>query len=180
MDVYMPLSMSTTIRHNKIITTLMNRIFNRIETGELHALQEECSLVYWGRSTEPTSVGLVALDKIENLQKFKETTIEDLYFVQPDLMVFKANPYVENLRKTKTAGQPDLIIEVWSEGNSKQERDFKKYLYSTSDTTEHWYIEQDSNEVDCYLGKNKIDSQCLSNVLKSLGGLKFDLRRLAV
>ena len=180
MDIYMPMSMSTTVRHNKIVTTLMNRIFNRVESGEIHALQEECSLAYWGKNTEPTSVSLVAVKEIEDLQRFKEITIEDLYYVQPDMMVFKSNPYIENNRKTKTAGQPDLIIEVWSEGNSKQERDFKKYLYSTSDITEHWYIEQDSNEVDCYWGVNRLKNQSLADILHTRGGLEFDLRYLAV
>ena len=172
--------MSTTVRHNKIVTTLMNRIFNRVETGEIHALQEECSLVYCGKNSEPSSVSLVDIKEIEDLQRFKEIIIEDLYYVQPDLMVFKSNPYIENNRKTKTAGQPDLIVEVWSEGNLKNERDFKRYLYSTSDITEHWYIEQDSNEVVCYLGKNRLNNQYLFNVLSTRDGLKFDLRYLAI
>jgi hypothetical protein len=91
MDIYMPMSISTTVRHNKIVTTLMNRIFKDVESGELHALQEECSLVYWGKSTEPMSVSLVAVKEIEDLQRFTEITIEDLYYVQPDLMIFKSN-----------------------------------------------------------------------------------------
>jgi len=53
-------------------------------------------------------------------------------------------------------------------------------LYATSDITEHWYIEQDSNEVICYFGKNRIEGQFLSNILITRGGLKFDLRYLAV
>lgn len=178
MDIYMP--MSTTVRHNRITGTLIGRLLDEIENNKLHALSEECSLVHWGRISEPSSVGLVDIKKIENLKKFKETTIEDLYYVQPDLMVFKSNPYVENARRTKTAGQPDLIVEVWSDGNSREDRDFKKYLYSTSDATEHWYIEQDSNEVACYAGKARIDGQSLTDILFTRSGLKFDLRYLAI
>lgn len=178
MDIYMPLS--TTVRHNRITQTLIGRLLTAIENNELHALAEECSLVHWGRISEPSSICLVNIKEIENLQIFKETTIEDLYYVQPDLMVFKSNPYLENKRQTKTAGQPDLIVEVWSDGNSKSDRDFKKYLYSTSEITEHWYIEQDSNEVVCYLGSNRIENQYLSDILITRGGLKFDLRYLAI
>lgn len=178
MDIIMP--MSTTVRHNRIIQTLTGRLLDKIENNELHALSEECSLVHWGKISEPSSISLVDIKEIEDMQKFKEATIEDLYYVQPDLLVFKSNPYIENKRQTKTAGQPDLIVEVWSDGNSKSDRDFKKYLYSTSNITEHWYIEQDSNEVICYLGKSKLENQCLSNILVTRGGLKFDLRYLAI
>jgi len=178
MDIYMP--MSTTSRHNKIITTLISSVIELLRRREAHALSEECSLVYWGKNTEPTSVSLVNTDDIEDIQKFKESTIEDLYYVQPDIMIFKANPYIENKRQTKTAGQPDLIVEVWSDGNPKNERDFKKYLYSTSSVTEHWYIEQDSNEVACYFGNDRIGSQLLSNILLTRSGLEFDLRYLAI
>jgi Uma2 family endonuclease len=146
----------------------------------LHALSEECSLVHWGKITEPSSVRLVDVNKIEDLRKFAESTIEDLYYVQPDLMVFKSNLYVENKRQTKTAGQPDLVVEVWSDGNSKEDREFKQYLYSTSGITEHWYIEQDSNDVVCYLGKERLRDQSLTDILVSRRGLRFDLRYLAL
>jgi len=178
MDIFMP--MSTKVRHNRITTTLIGRLLNKIENNELHALSEECSLVHWGKFSEPSSISLVDIKKIENLKKFKKTTIEDLYYVQPDLLVFKSNPYIENIRQTKTAGQPDLIIEVWSDGNTKLDRDLKKYLYSTSDVTEHWYIEQDSNEVECYMGKERLPDQHLTNVLVTQKGLEFDLRYLAI
>ena len=178
MDMYMP--MSTTTRHNKITTTLISSVIDLLRKKEAHALSEECSLVYWGKNTEPTSVKLVNINEIEDMQKFTEIIIEDLYYVQPDIMIFKSNPYVENKRQTKTAGQPDLIVEVWSEGNLNSEKDFKKYLYSTSAITEHWYIEQDSNEVTCYLGRDRIEDQSLSDILVTRNELKFDLRYLAI
>ena len=177
MDIYMP--MSTTARHNQITTTLISSVIDLLRKKEAHALSEECSLVYWGKSTEPTSVSLIDLDEIENMQKFKEAVIEDLNYVQPDIMIFKANPYVENARQTRTAGQPDLIVEVWSDGNPQHEREFKKYLYATSEITEHWYIEQDSNEVTCYLGRGRMENQSLTDILLTRGGLAFDLRYLA-
>ena len=178
MDIFMP--MSTTVRHNRITQTLIGRLLDDIENKKLHALSEECSLVHWGKFAEPSSIKLVDIKRIENLENFKETTIEDLYYVQPDLMVFKLNPYIENKRQTKTAGQPDLIVEVWSDGNSKEDRELKKFLYSTSEITEHWYIEQNSNEVTCYFGQNRIQNQCLTDILATRNGLKFDLRYLAI
>ena len=178
MDIFMP--MSATVRHNKIIMNLIARLWNRIEKKELHALSEECSLVYWGSPFEISSLRLVNLSEIDDIQAFKDGVIEDLYCVQPDLMVFDLQPYAENKRQTKTAGQPDLIIEVWSDGNTKVDRDFKKFLYSTSDKTEHWYIEQDSNEVQCFLGQNSLPSQSLLNVLRTTNGIEFDLRAMAI
>jgi len=178
MDIFMP--MSTTARHNKIITTLMSSFIDLLRKKEAHALSEECSLVYWGQNAEPTTVSLVNINEIENMKKFKESIIEDLYYVQPDIMLFKSNPYVENTRQTRTAGQPDLVIEVWSDGNQKSEKDFKKFLYSTSNITEHWYIEQDSNEVSCHFGREKTENKSLTDILFTRDGLKFDLRYLAV
>ena len=178
MDIFMPIS--TTVRHNKIIMNLIARLWNRIEKKELHALSEECSLVYWGNPFEISSLRLVNLSEIDDIQAFKDGVIEDLYCVQTDLMVFALQPYAENKRQTKTAGQPDLLIEVWSDGNTKFDRDFKKYLYSTSAQTEQWYIEQDSNDVECYLGKERLLPQSLKKVLRTVNGIEFDLRYLAL
>ena len=178
MDIYMP--MSTTARHNRIAMTLSGTVLELLRKKEVHALSEECSLVYWGKKTEPTFLSLVNISEIEDPAKFKESVIEDLYYVQPDFMLFKNNPYIENKRQTKTAGQPDLIVEIWSDGNSKNDRAFLQNLYATSDITEHWYIEQDSNEVICYAGRNRIENQSLTDILATKGGLKFDLRYLAI
>ena len=178
MDIYMP--MSTTKRHNRIVTTLMNRIFNFVEIGEINALQEECALVYWGTKDLPAGFKLVDAKSIDNIDHFTDTTINELDYVRPDFVLFKSNPYVENKRQTRTAGQPDLIVEVWSENNTKNDKAFLQNLYATSDITEHWYIEQDSNEVVCYFGNNKIKTQYLSNILITREGLKFDLRYLSL
>ncbi len=178
MDAYMP--MSTTARHNKLSGTFFGVVLDLLRKREVHALQEECSLVYWGHKSEPTSLKLVNVLEVEDPVKFKESVIEDLYYVQPDFMLFKNNPYFENKRQTRTAGCPDLIVEIWSEGNTKNDRAFLQNLYATSEITEHWYIEQDSNEVECYVGKTKMQNQNLTDVLITRGGLKFDLRYLAI
>jgi len=178
MNIYMP--MATTIRHGEITGTLFSSVVDYIRKKEILALNEECALVHWGCKQKDDFKSLVDLNGIENHDLFAKTTINDLEYVQPDLVVFKNNVYLCNERKTRTAGFPDLIVEVWSESNSKAERDFKFNLYSNSPITEHWYIEQDSNEVVCYFGGYKIKNQFLTDILATRSGLKFDLRYLAI
>ena len=173
------MEMSTKLRHNKIACGFTVRAFPIVEQGA-SSMQEECSLVYWGKKGEPDFLKLVDLSEVKDINKFRKTTMNALYCVQPDFVLFHKNKYIENTESTRVAGLPDLIVEIWSDGNSNEEKLFKRSLYSTSDCTEHWYIEQDSNEVICYFGENKIESQFLSNVLITRGGLKFDLRYLVI
>jgi Uma2 family endonuclease len=163
-----------------MITTLIGKLFNLIEQQEIHVLQSDCALVYWGKRAESHNLMLVDIENPKHKSIFKESVINELSYVQPDFMLFQKNKYTENKWNTRTAGCPDLIIEIWSDGNTDEEKAFKKFLYSTSDKTEHWYIEQDSNEVTCFLGKNPLPAQSLSNILKTGNGIEFDLRRIAV
>ena len=172
--------MSTTIRHNKITRTLSNSIMELEKTQQVLALQEECALVHWGDKRKNDLIKLVNIAEIDNTDEFKKITINRLDYVMPDFVLFKNNPYLHNEYDTRTAGYPDLIIEVWSDGNDKAERQSKLNLYATSSVTEHWYIEQNSNEVICYLGNKKIENQSLLNVLVTRGELEFDLRYLAI
>ena len=177
MDNYM--YMGTTGRHRNLVTTLMNRIFNRVETGEFYASQEQCSLVFYGTKKSSDNFSLVDVKTIPDVKRFLEN-ITEMEHVEPDFILFKDNPYIENKKQTRTAGQPDLIVEVWSESNTQNDRAFLQNLYATSEITEHWYIEQDSNKVECYIGKKQIPDQCLTNILKTQKSLEFDLRYLAV
>jgi len=161
------------------VTTLMNRIFNRIESGELLAFQEQCPLVYFGTKELPAGFKLIDAESIKDAQRFLEN-ITELEHVKPDFMLFKNNAYLRNKKQTRTAGQPDLIVEVWSESNTDDDRAFLQNLYATSSITEHWYIEQDSNEVICYSGSNRLENQSLVNILVTRSGLEFDLRYLAI
>jgi len=178
MDMYMP--MGTTTRHSNLVSTIYGRILNLLEKREAFALQEVCDLVYWGTKNETNGFKLVDVADIQDINHFKEITINELEVVRPDFVLFKSNPFMTNKRQTKTAGQPDLIVEVWSESNLKIDKDFKMNLYATSDVTEHWYIEQDSNEVVCYSGKVKCKNQYLTDILVTCNGLHFDLRYLAI
>ena len=178
MDIFMP--MSTKLRHNEIITALIIKIANLIERQAVRVFHEEGSLVYHGKRQEAQFISLVHIEKLEDIDFFKNNVMNELYFVQPDFVLFKQNDYIENTNRTRLAGCPDLVIEIWSDGNTNDEKAFKKFLYSTSDKTEHWYIEQDSNEVQCFLGQNSLPAQSLLNVLRTTNGIEFDLRRMAI
>jgi Uma2 family endonuclease len=136
--------------------------------------------VHYGTKKLPNGFELVDIDSIENKEYFCANTILELDYVNPDFVLFKNNPYVENKKQTRTAGRPDLIVEVWSESNAKNDRAFLQNLYATSEITEHWYIEQDSNKVECYMGKEQLPDQYLTNILVTQKGLEFDLRYLAI
>ena len=178
MDNIMP--MSTTTRHNKITMGISGEIVDLLKKKEVFALQEQCALAYWGYRNKNELTHLVDIEDIENLERFKDYTIYELDYVQPNFVLFKDNDYVTDNRDLRTAGQPDLIVEVWSEGNKKSERVFLQNLYATSDITEFWQIEQNSNTVKCSIGETKLPNQSLKNILKTQKGLEFDLRYLAI
>jgi Uma2 family endonuclease len=145
---------------------------------ELRHFSESVSLVYHGNKKSPANCELIDLSGVDNIKVFQEV-MNDLEFIVPDYMYFKkGNDYLLNKKETKLAGYPNLVVEVWSESNTSLDRQFKKYLYSTSPITEHWYIEQDSNVVECYYGQERIEDKNLADILVSRDGIEFDLRYL--
>ena len=136
-------------------------------------------MVYYGDRELPAGFKLVDVATVSDTERFLDN-ITELQHVKPDFMIFKNNPCLTNEKQTRTAGQPDLIVEVWSESNTDADIDFLKKLYASSPVTEHWYIEQDSNIVECYLGKEKLADQYLTDILVTQRGLEFDLRYLAL
>jgi len=174
------MQMSTTNRHNKIIRKLTTAMVEFEEQKKAHMLQEECALVHWGKKSKNDFISLVDITEIEDMERFKDYAIYELSYVQPDFVLFKDNVYITDNRDIRTAGQPDLIVEVWSDGNKKAEKIFLQDLYATSDITEFWQIEQNANTVICSIGETKLPNQCLTNILKTQKGLEFDLRYLAI
>jgi Uma2 family endonuclease len=171
---------ATSIRHNDIVTELSDSTKILRKKKEIRTLMESCALVYWGESRD-SQVSLINIEDIEDVEKFQSSGMDKLNFVQPDYVVFrKDNLYLINNNNNRIAGRPNLIIEIWSDGNTKNDRAFLHYLYSTSPATEHWYIEQDNNIVECYLGKSKLSNQNMQNILKTQDGLEFDLRDAAI
>jgi Uma2 family endonuclease len=171
--------MGTTKRHNDFVSFLIGEMFPLIKRKELYAWSEQCPLVYYGTKESSTDFRLVDIKAIDDIERFIDN-ITELEYVKPDFILFKDNSYIENQKQTRTAGQPDLIVEIWSESNTKNDRAFLQNLYATSPITEHWYIEQDSNTVQCYMGKEQLSNQYLSNILKTQKGIEFDLRYLAI
>ena len=177
MENYMP--MGTTDEHNDFVTALLLDLANLIKRREVSVKHENCPLVYYGERKFSTGFRLIDVTTIKDTERFLDN-ITELENVNPDFMLFKDNPYLKNKKRTRTAGQPDLIVEIWSESNDDNHRAFLKNLYSTSPITEHWYIEQESNRVECYIGSTQLPDQCLTNMLVTQKGLEFDLRYLAV
>jgi len=172
--------MSTTVRHTRLSGTFFAEIFDLLKKKEVYSLQVENALVHWGRKNRNDLITLVNVNDIEDVEDFLNITINELDYVQPDFSLFNKNKYLHNKRETRVAGYPDLIVEVWSRDNTKFDREQKIDLYSSSPITEHWYIEQDSNNIKCYLGKAKLKNQSLKNILRTQNGLEFDLRYLAI
>lgn len=179
MDAYMP--MSTTRRHNKIINEFVRKISGVESFDDVDILTSECALAHWGSKRKSDEICyLVDISSLEDIEYFTKSTINHLEYVQPDFVLFRNNPFVVNEFETITAGCPDLIVEIWSEGNSKLEKEFKFNLYSSGNKTEHWYIEQGSNKVTCFRGKEALPPQSLSDILRTTNGVEFDLRKMAI
>ena len=177
-------NMATTLRHNDIVSDIGREIYfqhrEKVRNKSITLAEEEIALVYEGNMDE-AYLHLIDIEKIQNLTQFTESVIEALRWVQPDFFMFNHdNPYTKNKSETRIAGRPNLIVEVWSEGNLQLERERKFILYSSSPITEHWYIDQYSNAVECYLGKDKLYDQTLEKVLKTLSGINIDLTHLAL
>jgi Uma2 family endonuclease len=180
MDSFM--EMGTSLRHNEIITELLVAIAGLIkQRRDIRIWHENCSLVYLGKRTELDNLSLIDAAQIKDVKHFTENVMSELRRVEPDLMLFDKNAFVENNKmRTRVAGFPDLVVEIWSEANLAEERNFKKFLYSTSPVTEHWYIEQESNKVECFLGRDTLPPQSLENILRTKNGVEFDLRYMAI
>jgi len=171
MEIYMP--MATTERHNLFTGTFFGCIMDLVRKAEIKVFHNEGALVYLGTRKDIHR-------NLIDINNFNVECINDLEYVQPDFMLFKDNKFVQNERKTRIAGCPDLIVEIWSDSNTSNERALKKNLYATGINTEHWYIEQDSNIVECYIGEKKTANKSLKDMLITNGGIEFDLRYLAL
>jgi hypothetical protein len=171
--------MSTTPRHNHLTISLTSCIFELFKKKEVYPLQEECALVFYGKRMSGEEE-LIDPKTIESIEEFKSYAVHELDFVQPDFLLFQHNEFIQDTHKLKTAGIPDLIVEVWSHSNKKIERDMKFRLYSSSNKCEHWYIEQNNNLVTCFRGKQQLKNQYLSRTLITTTGLEFDLTHLAL
>ena len=170
----------TTARHGRLLDFLVKSVFDLFLANKLINFSESSSLGYYGDIKDLLSCSLIDVTEIQNSDLFLSDTINYLRFVTPDYMHFTDNRYLINQIETRVVGYPNLIVEVLSKGNSSADRQFKKFLYSTGNVTEHWYIEQDSNIVECWYGKNRLNDKNLKNILITQDNIEFDLRYLAL
>ena len=171
--------MATFPRHGHLVMSFLPNIWELFRNKTVYPLQEEQILVFKGKKYSGEEV-LVDVDELEDKTKFVTKIIDMLGYVQPDFLFFKENTFIQSTSTLKTAGVPDLVVEVWSDTNDPIERDFKFRIYSSNDKCEHWYLEQDSNIVQCYLGTLGLPTQNLTDILKTTRGIEFDLRHLAL
>jgi len=164
---------STTDRHSELVDGFGYYLTGKRMKGELDVWSDTVALAY-------ENDRLINVNELEKEEKKKlARLLGTLPYIEPDIMVFQKNDYLNNFRNTRKAGCPDLVIEVWSNQNDEAHRQKKFDLYSASPTTEHWYIEQESDIIRCYLGKKRLDDQHLLQLLKTQSGIEFDLKYLA-
>ena len=167
------LRMGTYPRHNHLVSSFFVEVGHLFKKKKVYPLQENCFLVHFGKKYSGEE-RLVDASAVPDL-----TVLDELEVVQPDFLLFQRNKFVQTSSTLRTAGIPDLVVEVWSKSNDKYEREMKFRIYSSSPMCEHWYLTQDSNVVECFKGTCALPSQDLSRVLKSTGGLEFDLTHMA-
>jgi len=170
--------MANTIRHIDLVGgfTSAHTGRDRYRLGH-RVFSESGALLHKGhRALDISALSLINTDDISNIKD-----LDYFHYTQPDFFLFSENKYILNYNKTKIAGYPDLIVEVWSDSDSQADKYVKYQIYSHSNNkTEHWYIEQDSNEVICYIGETPLESQSLLRPLETKNGIEFDLTYLSI
>jgi len=169
--------MANTRRHAELLQEISDELSIVRRTQGFTVYRENIALVHMGhRVKDPSLLALIDIEEFD-----KSLVIDNLNYIQPDFMIFQDNPFLWNKKETRLAGCPDLIIEIWSDSDYPIDKQSKFLIYSNSNNkTEHWYIEQGNNEIECFIGKDKTQSQDLSAPLKTRTGLKFNLASLAL
>ena len=136
--------MGTLPRHNHLASSFFSEVFHLFKKKQVYPLQENCLLCFAGRRYS-CDERLILVEDIQDIKTFRLEIIDKLDYVQPGFLMFMENRFAQNSSTSKTAGVPDLVVEIWSDSNSAEERDFKKRLYSSSPRCEHWYLTQNAN-----------------------------------
>ena len=172
-----------TRRHDNMLSAVDASLIDFRKSGSCLLSRESVSLAHYGSDrsmSEYCDLRLINLDDVKDTEDFKTNVMNDLYAVEPDIMLFTTNGFMENITETRAAGCPNLIIEVWSKSNGPFHRQKKFDLYKTGSNTEHWYMEQDSNVVHCFMGMDRLKDQNLKSVLVTAFGIEIDLTYLAL
>ncbi|MCL1998803.1 MAG: Uma2 family endonuclease [Turicibacter sp.] len=171
----------TSKQHTKLGIHLTTEIVNRLKnllTQDLGFFSAGTTrLVHYGaRWSEQAR--LVNIAEIADFSRFSAEILPELHSVEPDLLLFDNTTYITNINGSKIAGFPTLVVEIWSESNSTEERIFKQNLYSSAADTEHWYIAQDSLVVEKWCGTERLPDAALDSPLRTCTGLEIDISYL--
>ena len=169
----------TTHRHGQLISGFFASCFELFRQRRIYPLQEQHPLVFRGKKYSGEEE-LVLVNETNRNCEILMSAIEEMDFIQPDFFFFQNNEFKRGVTGIKTAGIPDLVIEVWSASNTDEEKEMRHRVYASSGLCEHWYLTQNSNEVTCWVGKENISRQSLKNILNTRNGVEFDLRFLAI
>ncbi|MCL1986502.1 MAG: Uma2 family endonuclease [Firmicutes bacterium] len=177
------LDMAVYPRHSELLERIGDMLFskhsNEILNKQITKFRENNALIFRGKYG---CIGNIPPFELFNVNETELSfdILNDSPYVQPDYMIFHHNKHQQHSGTYKIAGCPDLIIEVWSKSNSAEDRKILNYLYSTSEITEFWQLEQQSNEVHCSIGTNALPMQSLRQPLRTQSGLEIDLRSVAL
>ncbi|MCL1997584.1 MAG: Uma2 family endonuclease [Turicibacter sp.] len=167
--------MSTMPKHNRLLRDISFNLKLALRArADYDIFTDTVRLAYFGNIQNANGLAestLIWVD--ENFQANR--SLEILSYVEPDLMLFYRNRYIED--RSLIIGAPDLIVEIWSERNSDLEQAAKRFLYSTSQSTEHWYLTQNSNTIERWLGKTRLPDASLSHTVITNTGLTLDLSK---
>ncbi|MCL1986475.1 MAG: Uma2 family endonuclease [Firmicutes bacterium] len=108
-----------------------------------------------------------------------EEYIGDLDYIQPDIFLFDKQPFQTNKSGMNIAGFPDLIIEIWSDGNTQSHRKELHNLYMTSPVSEVWYLNQEDTIIERWYKQQQLPNLDFRNLIQTQDGIEFDLRDLA-
>ena len=169
---------SDLVRHTHLVGWLYREYTVRYDDEDLFeshtSFKDNTALVYSGNKTETHTIHLLDAEEYNTFPTIR------LNVVEPDFMIFRNNKFLLNEKGSRVLGRPDLIVEIWSESNTPVERSYKHIVYTSSPTTEIWYMEQDSNKVIRFFGEKQIEDLDLTRPLKTQSGIILDLTRLAL
>ncbi|MCL1986570.1 MAG: Uma2 family endonuclease [Firmicutes bacterium] len=152
-----------------ILSAILHKIKNNIFTQNWFLSGGTTRVIHTGELLSGTAKFI----DINNISE--EIHFSEYRSVEPDILLFSTNKYMTNKKRSYFAGYPNLVIELWSNANTSEERNEKFNLYSLSPTTEHWYIDKPYITVDCWLGNNKIATHSLHEKLATVQGITIDV-----
>ena len=168
-------------RHCHLVSSFFADIKPFFVQGKLYPIQDRCRLVYGGErySGEEELIDVTIFDT-----DFSFDDVEDYLMsrdkIQPDFAYFSTNKFVQNRTTILTAGIPNFVVEVWSIIDMDYDRNHKFRIYSSSDSCEHWYLEDRGEVIHCWKGKSRLPDQHISNLLRTTDNIVFDLRHLVL